>query len=178
MLALVLGDPSDEYRLVELAERTGIPYASVHREVDRGVSAGLLLSRLVGRTRLIRADPTSPYFEGLADILVKAFGAPWVIGQAFAGVGNIESAYIYGSWAAHFSGMGGERPVEDIDLLILGTPARNEAYAAASVAERRLGRVVQVTIRSAGWLDAGEGAFHATVTSRPMVPVQLAATET
>ena len=178
LLALILGDPSIEHSLAELAERTGIPYASVHREVERAVAAGLVTSRLVGRTRLIRADPASPYFSGLSDVLVKAFGVPWVLGQALAGVGGIDAAFVYGSWAARFSGEEGDRPVGDIDLLVLGGPDRDEVYAAASSAERRLGRAVQVTIRSTDWLTEGSGTFHDTVAGRPMVPVPPAATRT
>ena len=178
LLALILGDPSIEHSLAQLAERTGIPYASVHREVARAVAAGLVTSRLVGRTRLIRAEPASPYFSGLSDVLVKAFGVPWVLGQALAGVSGIDAAYVYGSWAARFSGEEGDRPVGDIDLLVLGGPDRDEVYAAASSAERRLGRVVQVTIRSTDWLTKGSGTFHDTVAGRPMVPVSLTATPT
>jgi DNA-binding transcriptional ArsR family regulator len=175
LLALILGDPATEHSLAELTERTGISYASVHREVERAQAAGLVTSRLVGRTRLIRADPASPYFTGLSDVLVKAFGVPWVLGWALTGVGGIEAAYVYGSWAARFSGEEGDRPVADIDLLVLGRPDRDEVYAAASSAERRLGRAVQVAIRSTDWLTEGSGTFHDTVAGRPMVPVPLAA---
>jgi DNA-binding transcriptional ArsR family regulator len=176
LLALILGDPAIEHSLAELAERTGIPYASVHREVERAVAAGLVTSRLVGRTRLIRADPASPYFSGLSDVLVKAFGVPWVLGEALAGLNGIDAAYVYGSWAARFSGEEGDRPVGDIDLLVLGGPDRDAVYAAASSAERRLGRAVQVTIRSTDWLTEGSGTFHDTVAGRPMVPVPLTTT--
>lgn len=178
LLALILGDPATEHRLVELAERTGIPYASVHREVERAEAAGLVTSRLVGRTRLIRANATSPYFNGLSDVLVKAFGVPWVLGQALTGVGGLDAAYIHGSWAARFSGEDGDRPVGDIDLLVLGGPDRDEVYSAVSAAERRLGRAVQVTTRSADWLTEGSGTFHDRIAGRPMVPVPLAATRT
>lgn len=178
LLALILGDASTEYSLTELAERTGIPYASVHREVERAEAAGLVTSRLVGRTRLLRADPASPYFSGLSDVLVKAFGVPWVLGQALDDVTGIDKAYVYGSWAARFSGEKGDRPVGDIDLLVLGEPDRDDVYAAASSAERRLGRAVQVTIRPADWLTDGSGTFHDTVAGRPMVPVPLSTTET
>lgn len=178
LLALVLGDPTIERTLVELSERTGIPYASVHREVERAHAAGLLSSRLVGRTRLVRADVSSPYFEGLSDVLVKAFGVPWVIGSALDGVDGIDAAYVYGSWAARFSGEEGDRPVGDVDLLVLGGPDRDEVYAAASEAERRLGRAVQVTMRSTDWLAEGSGSFHDTVVGRPMVPVPLSVTRT
>ena len=177
MLALILGEPSIEHSLAQLTERTGIPYASVHREVERAHAAGLVTSRLVGRTRLIRADPASPYFSGLSDVLVKAFGVPWVLGEALAGVSGIDAAYVFGSWAARFSGEEGDRPVGDIDLLVLGGPDRDEVYAAASSAERRLGRAVQVIFRSAGWLTEGRGTFHDTVAGRPMVSVPLASSQ-
>ena len=178
LLALILGDPTAEHSMTELAERAGVPYSSVHREVERAHAAGLVTSRLVGRTRLICADPTSPYFSGLSDVLVKAFGVPWVLGQALASVGGIDAAYVYGSWAARFSGEEGDRPVGDIDLLVLGGPDRDEVYAAASSSERRLGRAVQVTIRSNDWLTEGSGTFHDTVAGRPMVPVPLTTTRT
>lgn len=178
LLALILGDPSIEHSLAELTERTGIPYASVHREVERAVAAGLVTSRLVGRTRLIRAETGSPYFDGLSDVLVKAFGVPWVLGQALARVREVAAAYVYGSWAARFSGEEGGRPVGDIDLLVLGAPDRDEVYAAVSAAEHRLGRAVQVTIRAEDWLVEGAGTFHDTVAGRPMVPVPLTTTRT
>ncbi len=111
-------------------------------------------------------------------MLVKAFGVPWVIGSALEGVDGIEAAYIYGSWAARFSGEEGDRPVGDVDLLVLGGPDRDEVYAAASEAERRLGRSVQVTMRSTDWLAEDSGSFHDTVVGRPMVPVALSVTRT
>ena len=175
LLALILGDPSTEHSLTELADQTGVPPASVHREVERAVASGLVTSRLVGRTRLIRADTASPYFSGLSDVLVRAFGVPWVLGDALAGVSGIEAAYVYGSWASRFAGEAGHRPVDDIDLLVLGDPNRDDLYAAASGAEHRLGRSVQVTVRPADWLTDGSGSFHATVTGRPMVPLSRTA---
>jgi DNA-binding transcriptional ArsR family regulator len=178
LLALILGDPGVEHGLSELAERTGVPYASVHREVERAEAAGLVTSRLVGRTRLVRADASSPYFSGLSEVLVRAFGVPWVLAHALNDVSGVEAAYVYGSWAAKFSGEEGRRPVGDIDLLVLGTPDRDHVYAAVSQAEPRLGRAIQVTIRPADWLIDGSGIFHDTVAGRPIVPVPLATTET
>lgn len=178
LLSLILGDPSVEHTLTDLAERTGTPYASVHREIERAESAGLTTSRLVGRTRLVRANEASPYFVGLADVLVKAFGAPWVLANALADIAGIDHAYIYGSWAARASGEAGQRPVGDIDVLVLGKPDRDALYAAASNAEQRLGRSIQITIRASDWLITGSGTFYDTVARRPMIPLPLAATRT
>jgi hypothetical protein len=169
----MLGDPELELSLSELSSRLTMPFPSVHREVDRAEHAGLLVSHKVGNTRLVRANTTSPYYDGLSTVLVRAFGVPRVLAEALGPVIGIEKAFIFGSWAARYLGAGGERPVEDIDLLVLGDPDRDALYKQTEGASRRLGRPVQVTIRDRTWLIAGEGSFHDTVVSRPMVPVPL-----
>jgi hypothetical protein len=173
ILALLLGDPNLELSLTEIASRTGAPHPSVHREVQRAEQAGLVKSRKVRNTRLVRANTESPYYTGLADVLTKAFGVPAVLADSLADVGGVGEAYIYGSWAARRAGQPGVRPVGDIDLLVLGEPDRDHMYDALSRAERLLGRSVQVTIRSADWLTAGSGSFHQSITSRPMVRLTM-----
>jgi predicted nucleotidyltransferase len=122
---------------------------------------------------LVRANTASPYYSGLAEVLTRAFGVPAVLAQVLQPVNGIAAAYIYGSWAARHEGQAGQRPVGDIDVLILGEPDRDQLYAALGDAEGRLGRPVQATIRGADWLDTGSGAFHDTVTSRPLIRLAL-----
>jgi hypothetical protein len=174
ILALLLEDPELELSLTEIASRTGTPHASVYREVERGERAGLLTWRKVGNTRLVRANTASPYYQGLAEVLTRAFGPPTVLAGLLADIAGIAAAYIYGSWAANHAGQPSKRPVGDIDLLILGDPDRDALYGVLSVAEDRLGRPVQATIRTPSWLESGNGAFHDTVTTRPMVKLALA----
>lgn len=173
LLALLLGNPALEVSLSDLAARLGTPYPSVHREIERAEAAGLVTSRKVGNTRLVRANTESPYFVGLAQVLTRAFGVPVVLAEALRDVDGISAAFLYGSWAARYAGRDGQRPVEDIDLLVLGEPDRDRLYAAIERVEPRLGRPVQVTLRGANWLSVGEGSFHDTVTSRPMVRIPL-----
>ena len=59
-------------------------------------------------------------------------------------------------------------------MLILGDPDRDQLYEALASAEQKLGREVQATIRDSGWLTAGTGAFHESVTSRPLLKLALA----
>ena len=173
ILALLLGDPELELSLTEIAARTGAPHPSVHREIERAEQAGLVVSRKVGNTRLVRANTASPYYAGLAEVLTRAFGVPAVLSRALQPVNGIAAAYIYGSWAARHEGETGQRPVGDIDVLVLGEPERDQLYAALGAAEERLGRAVQATIREANWLDAGSGAFHDTVISRPLLRLAI-----
>jgi predicted nucleotidyltransferase len=106
-------------------------------------------------------------------VLTRAFGVPAVLAGELAGVAGIASAVVFGSWAARHAGQGGTRPVDDIDVLVLGDPDRDALYEAAARAEDRLGRPVQVTVRDASWLESGSGSFHDTVTSRPMLQLTL-----
>jgi DNA-binding transcriptional ArsR family regulator len=76
ILTLLLGDPDLELSLTEIAARTGAPHPSVYREIQRAEQAGLVTSRKVGNTRLVRANTASPYYSGLAEILTRAFGVP------------------------------------------------------------------------------------------------------
>jgi DNA-binding transcriptional ArsR family regulator len=173
ILALLLGDPDLEISLTEIAERTGAPHPSVHREIQRAEQAGLVTTRKVGNTRLVRADTSSPYYSGLSDVLTRAFGVPAVLAGLLQPVRGISEAYIYGSWAARHQGQPGQRPIGDIDVLVLGEPDRDQLYGALSTAEKRLGRPVQVTIRDTDWLDSGSGSFHDTVSSRPLLRLPL-----
>ena len=173
ILALLLGDPGLELSLTEIAARTGAPHPSVYREIQRAEQAGLVTTRKVGNTRLVRADTDSPYYAGLAEVLTRAFGVPAVLVETLRDVQGIIAAYIYGSWAARYEGHAGQRPVGDIDVLVLGEPDRDQLYAALSAAEQRLGRPVQATIRDRNWLEAGSGAFHDTITSRSLIRLPL-----
>jgi DNA-binding transcriptional ArsR family regulator len=169
ILALLLGNPDLELSLTQIAARLGVPHPSVYREILRAEQAGLVTTRKVGNTRLVRADTASPYYAGLAEVLTRAFGVPAILVEILCDVDGITAAYIYGSWAARHAGQAGQRPVGDIDVLVLGEPDRDQLYAALSAAEERLGRPVQAAIREPAWLESGTGAFHDTVTSRPML---------
>ncbi|MCA1842719.1 MAG: winged helix-turn-helix domain-containing protein [Actinobacteria bacterium] len=173
ILTAVLGDPELEHSLTSLAGRLRLPYPSVHREIERAEQAGLVTSRRLGNLRLVKANPQSPYYASLTDVLLKAFGPPVVIATELAGVVGITDAAIFGSWAARYHEQQGPRPVGDIDLLLLGNPDRDALYEAIARASDHLGREIQVTIRKPGWLATGTGTFHDTVTSRPLVTVPL-----
>lgn len=173
ILHLLLSDPERELGMTEIANRAGVPYPSTHREIERAERAGLVTSRKIGRTRVVKANVASPYFASLTDLLTKAFGPPTVLSAALAGIVGVGRAFVFGSWAAAYKGDDIERPVGDIDLLLLGDPDRSELFAALSSAEKRLGREVQVTVRADDWLARGSGAFHANVSEQPMVELDL-----
>jgi predicted nucleotidyltransferase len=177
VLTRLLLEPDRAESLSDLARATGVSVATVQREVERAESAGLLASERIGATRLVRADTTSPLFKPLADLLLIAFGPLSVVTDVLAGIEGIEEAYLFGSWAARYTGTPGRAP-NDVDVLVIGHPEREAIHDAAEQAERTLARPVQITIRSPrAWKRAEDDPFLREVRARPLVPIPLADAE-
>ena len=157
LLALLLGDASVEWTVDDLAQHTGHPYQTVASEVRRLEAADLIATRNIGRSKLLRGNSSSPYFQPLAQLALMAFGPPLVVGEEFGSLEGIEQVFIFGSWAARYAGESGPAP-HDVDVLLVGSPDRDAAYEATRRAERRIGREVNVVIRSPGdWRSADDG---------------------
>jgi predicted nucleotidyltransferase len=170
VLALTLADPDRQWTNEELAERTGEPYPTVVTEVRRLEQADLLTASTVGRTKLMSANRDSPYLRPLAQLATMVFGPPIVIAEEFATVDDIEAIFVYGSWAARYEGEAGPAP-QDIDVLVLGRPDRDDVFDAAQRAQRRLGREVNVTQRTRRQWETADDGFTEQVRSSPMVEV-------
>ena len=170
LLALVLIDPARSWTIDELARRTGHPYQTVATEVRRLQDADLLEARTVGRTKLLMANESTPYISPLTELVLMALGPPLVIAEEFTNIDGVERLFIYGSWAAREAGQPGPPP-NDIDLLVIGDPDRDAVYEAARAAERRLGREVNTTLRTATQWDTTTDGFTQKVKSSPMVEI-------
>lgn len=172
VLALVLGEPAAEWTVEDLARRTSHPRQTVANEIRRLEAAGLVLARTVGRTKVVRANASNPYFEPLAKLALMSFGPPLVIGEEFGTLRGVERVLIYGSWAARYAGQQGPAP-EDVDVLVIGTPDRDDVYEAARRAEERLGREVNTTIRQAEQWETAQDGFTRQLRSSPQVEIPL-----
>jgi DNA-binding transcriptional ArsR family regulator len=162
--------PQGEYPATELAASLGVPLSTLHREAQRLVAAGLIQDRRVGRTRLLRATTEHRVANALSELLLLTFGPQTVIGEAFAALAGVRRVYIYGSWAARHNGEPGAPP-NDVDVLVVGAPARAALYAAADAAQERLGLPVNPTVRSAQqWQDASD-ALVQQIKASPVVTV-------
>jgi hypothetical protein len=151
-----------------LAGAVGAAPSTIKREIDELEDAGIVMSVRVGRSRVVRADPSSPFHAELRALLVKAFGPPAVVGERLADVAGIEEAYIFGSWAKRYGGEAGPAP-RDVDVLVVGDPDPDAVYTAATDAERTLGIEVNITLATvAEWRDAAS-PFLSTVRAAPLV---------
>ena len=166
---------SEGRSISELTAATGVPQATVSREVARLEEAGLLRSIRRGRLRLVQANEHLPYYPELRALLLKTIGPAAVLRRALADISGIDLAFIFGSWAARYHGERGPAP-NDIDLLVIGEPNLDALYAACRGAERELHLDVNPVVRpAADWRKRGAG-FLADIRKGPLVPVREPAT--
>lgn len=173
LLAALLLQPDREASIADLARETGTDPGNLHAEVERLVHAGILADRRVGRTRLLRATD-SPLNRPLADLLALGYGPKIAAERALRETPGVDHAYIGGSWAARYLGESGRFP-HDIDVIIVGSPNRDDVSDAVVTALTTIGHDAQVIFRSpAAWRDARD-AFTRTAKTGPLVELDLGA---
>jgi DNA-binding Lrp family transcriptional regulator len=165
--------PDTSVGLSELAERTGLPRSSAHREVKRLAEAGLLKVETVGREWQIKPNPDSPLTAPVRQILAVAFGPVPLLTKHLSAIDGVETAFVFGSFAARASGVPGPAP-NDIDVLVIGEPDARAVYAACRAVSDEVARPVNATIMtSAEWDEAVQrkSAFAVDVSSHPTLPL-------
>jgi predicted nucleotidyltransferase len=174
ILAELFLTPERRVTLSDLAKAVGTSLPTTVREVDRMVAAGLLSEERIGRARRVWPNTDSPLFGPLAELIALTYGPKPVLEAALSGIDGIETAYIYGSWAARYLGEAG-RPPKDVDVLIVGQPDVDELFGLAEEARGRLHREVNIrSVRSAAWSKHDNAdAFLAHVRSRPLIELDL-----
>src|SRR5215210_6892795 len=105
ILAVLFLSP-ESLHLRALADRVGQSYSVVQREVDRLEAAELVRSTRLGTARTVRANASHPLFPELQALLLKAYGPREIVAELLEDDGDVEAAYLYGSWAARFDGAG------------------------------------------------------------------------
>ncbi len=169
LLMWLLLHPDQEFTLAELARTVGVPLTTLHREVGRLETSGLISSRPHGRHRLIRANVDHPASKPLTDLLELTFGPRAVIAEEFR-IPGADTVLIFGSWAARYAGAFGPPP-HDIDVLVVGAAQRAEAYDAADRAQSRLGIEVNPVLRTRQQWDDGTDPLVAQIKASPYTVV-------
>jgi DNA-binding transcriptional ArsR family regulator len=170
ILAALLLNPEREHSLTDLARRFDAPLSTVHGEVKRLTDAGLLRRRNVGRSAMVQANAGNRLVEPLAELLFLSWGPLQVVADEFSELDGAERVLIFGSWAARYLQWHGPPP-HDLDVLVVGHPARGDVYDAADRAQERLGMPVNPVIRPAdAWQEAADPLVQ-QIRSGPFVVV-------
>ncbi len=171
VLGLLFGQPGRSFFATELIGLAGSGSGAVQRELKRLVASGLVTLTRIGNQCHYQADPASPLFAALHDIVIKTSGLAEPIRAALSPLAaRILAASVYGSVAA-----GMDTAESDIDVLLVAeTLALEEAYAALEPAERRLARRIGVTLYTPMEFRRrlGKGnAFLTKVLAGPLIPL-------
>ena len=177
MLALLLLNPELELTQSEIAARVGASLTSAIDEIRRLELAGILVSRPLGRSRLVRAG-NGRLVDALAELVLLAFGPVQIVHEEFGTAvdelsGVVSEVMLFGSYAARYSGEMGAAPA-DIDVLVVTDAGvdRDRLYAAADRAQILTGRPVNPTVITVDrWARRGSGddPFVDEIASRPLV---------
>lgn len=116
VLRWLFGQPERGFHLNELLRLTGLGSASLQRELNKLVNAGLVRSERVGNLRTFQANAKSLVYKELIGLTRKTLGAQPMLREALASLApKIETAFIYGSVAK-----GTDTAKSDIDVMIVG----------------------------------------------------------
>ncbi|MCX6645119.1 MAG: nucleotidyltransferase domain-containing protein [bacterium] len=128
--------------LRELARKTGLDASGVRKELKNLISAGVVIEKPIGNLKIFSLNKKSPIFSELKMLIVKTIGIADEIRDALQSLkGNIDIAYIYGSFAS-----GTESPSSDIDLLVVGNLSLKQVVSAVSEVGRKLSREINPTV--------------------------------
>jgi predicted nucleotidyltransferase len=128
----------------ELKESPG----SVARELAHLEEAGILVSHAVGNQKHYGLRDDNPILEELRNIFLKTSGASAELKAALEAVGDVEVAFIYGSYAS-----GEANAASDIDLMVIGEVSERKLAPAVAGVERRLKRHINYTLYARGEVE-------------------------
>ena len=144
VLGLLYLQPEQSFYTKQILRLTGMGVATIKRELDRMLSAGILQMTKIGNQHHYQANPECPIYQELLGIVNKTFGIADVLRTVLVPLSaQIDWAFIFGSVAS-----GKETSGSDIDLMVIGDVSFSEVVAAIYPVQESLAREVNPKIYS------------------------------
>jgi len=144
VLGLLYSKPKKSFYTREVIRLTGMGVATIKRELDRMLAAGILSMTKIGNQHHYQANAECPIYPELLGIVKKTFGLTDVIALALSPLAaRIDWAFIFGSVAS-----GKETSASDIDLMIIGEAGFTEVVTELYSIQETLGREINPKIYS------------------------------
>jgi len=116
ILTLFSLNPGEKYYVRELSRILNENINSIRRELINLEDIKLLMSEEKGNLKYYRMNEKFPIYDEIRNIFLKTQGVSKTLKKKFNEYGNIEAAFIYGSFAS------GKATIHsDVDILIIGT---------------------------------------------------------
>ena len=170
VLCLLYTRPDRSFYTNEILRSTGMGVATIKRELDRMVAAGIVTLRRQGNQHHYQANPDCPIYQELLSIVRKTFGVVDVLRQALDPLADrINWGFVFGSVAS-----GNESANSDLDLMLIGDISFAEAVTALHSVQEALSREINPKVyRSDEWkqLLKKKDAFINEVLLKPRLDV-------
>lgn len=170
VLGLLYTQPEKSFYTKEIIRLTGMGVATIKRELDRMLAAGIISMTKIGNQHHYQANPDCPIYLELLGIVKKTFGVSGVISLALSPFAKrIDWAFIFGSVAS-----GKETSTSDIDLMIIGDVGFTEVVSDLYSIQETLGREINPKIYSKEeWIrmKKNKDAFIKEVLAKPRMVV-------
>lgn len=144
VLSVLYGHIGESFYLRQLARLTGKSLGPVQREIRQLVDAGLVIRKINAARTLYSANPQSPVFSEIKNLVTKTVGMRDILYSALDGLQKkIAVAFVYGSVARS-----AEMASSDVDLMIVGTIEFDVIVAKLANAQKILNREINPTVYS------------------------------
>ena len=176
VLGLLYAQPDKSFYTKEILRLTGMGVATIKRELDRMLAAGILSMTRIGNQHHYQANPECPIYSELLGIVKKTFGITDVLSLALSPLRtHIDSAFVFGSVAN-----GKETSASDIDLMIIGDVSFSDVVSVLYSVQEKLGREINPKIyHKEEWIQMRKSndAFIKDVLAKPRMDVMGDANE-
>ena len=137
LLRLFLTNPDSSFYMQEIGRILNKKPGVFQRTLNNLVSEGVIESEYKANARYFKVNKNYPLFKELKSIVFKTVGIKGSIKRVLERVGDVELAFIYGSYAK-----GKENYLSDIDLFIIGTPDEDILIKELDKLEEQLNREI------------------------------------
>ncbi len=167
VLGLLFGQPERSFYVSEIVSRARGGTGTVLRELARLEKSGLVSVKQVGNQRHYQANPSSPLFDELRNIVDKTVGVVEPLAAALRPLApRIVAAFVYGSVARKT-----DTARSDIDLMMVSDQLTyGDVYPVLEVVGATLGRPVNPTVYSTSEFRKRRAARNAFLTKVLALP--------
>ncbi len=135
--------PGERFYYRQLIDILNASKQSIQNELARLESAGLLSSQKEGNIRFFWVNKDFILYPEIKSMIFKTVGVGDELRESLSKIGDIKSAFIYGSVAKNL-----EDARSDIDVMVIGNVMVDAVHEAIMKAEEHLGREVNYSIFS------------------------------
>jgi len=160
-MRVLFGQAERSFYASELIRDAGTGSGAAQRELARLEGSGLIVARRIGHQKHYQANPASPLYSELRNIVLKTVGLAEPLRDALKPLSSaIRAAFVYGSVANAT-----DKSASDIDLMIISDNLTyGDVFGAIERVTRTLGRKVNPTVYTVAEFSKRAGTENAFVT--------------